>query len=216
MSLIDTLIEQGWLKTPAIINAFSKIKRADFLPEDMKDLADEDVALAIEYGQTNSQPLTVAFMLELLQPKSGDKILDVGSGSGWTTALLSEIASAAGSAALPAGHIGERQGKVIAVEIVPELSEWGKNNASKYGFVDKGIAQFICADGSDGYEKEAPYDKILISASGAEISEKLKKQLKEGGRIVAPVKNSIWILTRESEDKFTEKEYPGFVFVPLL
>ncbi len=202
MALIEDLVEHRWLKTPEIISAFKEIKRADFLPESMKDLADEDVALTIDHGQTISQPMTVAFMLELLEPKEGNKILDIGSGSGWTTALLSKI-------------VGEK-GKVIAFEIVQGLSDFGKNNANKYGFVDKGIAEFICADGSKGYEKEAPYDRILVSAAGSAIPQAWKDQLKEGGRIVAPVKNSIWLLIKEPGNKFTEKEYPGFVFVPLL
>lgn len=202
MALIDDLIEQRWLKTPQIISAFKKIKRADFLPEDIKDLAEENMALTIDHGQTISQPLTVAFMFELLEPKEGQKILDIGSGSGWTTALLSEI-------------VGEK-GKITSLEIVPELSEFGKNNADKYGFVSQGRAEFLCVDGSKGYEKDAPYDRILVSASGDKIPEEWKKQLKEGGRIVAPVKNSIWLLVKGPDGEFTEKEYSGFVFVPLL
>ncbi len=86
MFLIDELIDDGWLKTPEIIEAFRKIKRADFLPEDLKKSAELNEALPIGYGQTISQPLVVAFMLEQLSPQPGDKILDVGSGSGWTTA----------------------------------------------------------------------------------------------------------------------------------
>jgi protein-L-isoaspartate(D-aspartate) O-methyltransferase len=111
MSLIDLLVRDGWLKTEAIINAFKKIKRQDFMPaapigsdprlfygrEDLKNLAELNEALPIGEGQTISQPLTVAFMLELLQPKEGDKILDVGSGSGWTTALLAYIVSQKGN-----------------------------------------------------------------------------------------------------------------------
>mgnify|MGYP001575730005 FL=1 len=96
MSLIDSLIKEGWLKTPKIIDAFQKIKREDFLPDNLKDSAEVDAAMPIGFGQTISQPLTVAFMLELLQPKEGDKILDVGSGSGWTTALLASIVGPAG------------------------------------------------------------------------------------------------------------------------
>ena len=101
MALIDSLVEQGWLKTPRIIKAFRKIKRIDFLPEDMKDLAELNEALPIGYGQTISQPLVVAFMLELLEPKPGDKILDIGAGSGWTTALLAEIVSQQGKSQIP-------------------------------------------------------------------------------------------------------------------
>lgn len=86
--LINDLIKQGYLKTPLIIEAFKNIKRKDFVSADLKDQADVNAPLPIGYSQTISQPLTVAFMLELLQPKPGEKILDIGAGSGWQTALL--------------------------------------------------------------------------------------------------------------------------------
>ncbi len=202
MALIDNLIKQGWLKTPRIINAFKKIKRIDFLPEDSKNLAELNAALPIGYGQTISQPLVVAFMLEQLQPEPGYKILDIGSGSGWTTALLSQI-------------VGEK-GKVIAIELVKELKDFGEKNTIKYNFVEKGIAEFICADGSKGYKKEAPFDRILASASAFKIPLAWKKQLKIGGKIVTPIKTSIWVFTKDSETDFEEIEHPGFAFVPLI
>jgi len=202
MNLIDTLIQEGYLKTPRIIEAFKKIKRVDFLPEDLKDLAELNEALPISFGQTISQPLVVAFMLELLEPKKGEKILDIGSGSGWTSALLGEIV----------GPLG----KVIAIDIVPELKEFGKKNVGKYNFLEKGIVEFICADGSKGYEKEAPFDKILVSATAIRIPDSWKKQLKVGGRIVTPINSSIWLFIKKSDNEFKETEYPGFVFVPLI
>ncbi|HDY72769.1 MAG TPA: protein-L-isoaspartate O-methyltransferase [bacterium] len=202
MALIDDLIEKGWLKTPRIIKAFKKIKRIDFMPEDSKDLAEFNQALPIGYGQTISQPLVVAFMLEQLQPEKGHKILDVGSGSGWTTALLSEI-------------VGE-EGRVIAIELVKELRDFGEKNTFKYNFVKKEIAEFICADGSKGYEKEAPFDRILASASALKIPLAWKKQLKIGGRIVTPIKTSIWVFAKKSETDFEKVEHPGFAFVPLI
>ncbi len=198
MSLIQNLIQEGWLKTPRIIEAFQKIKRADFLPQDLKNLAESNSALPIGFSQTISQSLVVAFMLEQLEPKSGEKILDIGSGSGWTSALLAEI-------------VGNK-GKIVALEIIPELAEFGKRNTAKYNL----SIQFICEDGSKGYQEEAPYDKILASASGKEIPLSWKKQLKIGGIIVAPIRNSIWRIVKKSELKFEETEYPGFVFVPLI
>jgi len=202
VSLVEDLIKEGWLKTPAIISAFKAIKREDFLPADMKNMAELNEALPIGLGQTISQPLVVAFMLEQLRPKPKDKVLDIGSGSGWTTALLSHI-------------VGEK-GKVIAVELVLELKEFGEKNVERYNFIKKGIAEFICADGSKGYDKEAPYGRILASASAGKIPEPWKEQLKIGGRIVASVRNSILVLERKSENEFSEKEFPGFVFVPLI
>ncbi len=203
MDLIDSLIKEGWLKTPRIIKAFREIKRADFMPDDMKELAELNEALPIGFGQTISQPLTVAFMLEQLQPEAGNKILDIGSGSGWTTALLANILGG--------------KGKVMAIEIVPELKEFGEKNVAKYSFIEKMIAEFICTDGSKGYKKEAPYDKILVSAAVQEkIPQAWKEQLKIGGRIVTPINSSIWTIIKKSETEFEEIEYPGFAFVPLI
>ncbi|RLC40206.1 MAG: protein-L-isoaspartate O-methyltransferase [Candidatus Nealsonbacteria bacterium] len=203
MALVDSLIEGGWLRTPRIIEAFKKIKRVDFLPEDLKNLAELNEALPIGYGQTISQPSVVAFMIELLSPEKGEKILDVGAGSGWTTALLAEI-------------VGEK-GKVIGLEIVPELVEFGKKNVSKYNFIEKGIVEFLEADGSKGYPKEAPFDKILCSASiQGELPQPWKEQIKIEGRIVTPIGSSIWLFAKKSKNKFQTKEYPGFWFVPLI
>lgn len=199
MDLIDSLIAEGWLKTPSIINAFRKVKRADFLPKEMGNLAELDEALPIGHNQTISQPLTVAFMLELLQPEPGDKILDIGSGSGWTSALLAEIAG--------------KEGKVIALEIIPKLKEFSENNAAKY----QGNIDFICANGFKGYSKEAPYDKILASASLQEELPKFwKEQLKIQGIIVTPIKNSIWMFKKINDQEFEKTEYPGFAFVPFV
>ncbi len=202
MDFIQKLIKQEWLKSPNIIKAFQKIKRQDFLPEDMKRLADLDQALPIGLGQTISQPLVVAFMLEELDPQPGHKILDIGSGSGWTSALLAEI-------------VGSK-GKVIAIEIVPELKEFGEKNTSKYNFIKKGIVEFICADGSKGYAKEAKFDRILASASGRELPLAWKEQLKIKGKIVAPIGTSIWTFIKKSKNSFQEIEHPGFAFVPLI
>ncbi len=208
-TFIDDLIEEGWLKTPRIIEAFNKVRRRDFVPQDMKDMADFNEALPIGHGQTISQPLVVAFMLELLEPKPGEKILDVGSGSGWTAALLSEI-------------VGQ-EGKVIAVEVVPELKEFGEKNTAKYNYLEKGIAEFICADGSKGYPEYAKrpelaegFDKILASAEAKEVPQAWKNQLRVGGRIVTPIGSSIWLFKKASKEDFKSRAYPGFVFVPLI
>ncbi|MGB9609289.1 MAG: protein-L-isoaspartate O-methyltransferase family protein, partial [Minisyncoccia bacterium] len=110
--LIDDLIKDGFLKSPRIIDAFRKVDRMNFVIDYVKNEAYRNSPLAIGFGQTISQPLTVAFMLELLDVQEGNKVLDVGSGSGWTTALLAEL-------------VGEK-GKVYGIEIIPELYEFGK------------------------------------------------------------------------------------------
>lgn len=209
MNLVDNLIKEGWLKTDSIIAAFRKIKREDFVPEDIKNLAELNEALPIGFGQTISQPLTVAFMLELLQPEAGDKILDIGAGSGWTAALLAEIVGRPSKAGYP--------GKVVAIEVISKLKEFGEKNVAKYGFIEKKIVEFICADGSEGFQKYSPYDKILVSAaSSSGVPEELKKQLKIEGKLVCPIENSIWLFIKKNAKVFEKKEYPGFVFVPLV
>jgi len=215
MALIENLVRQGYLKTPQIIEAFKKIKRVDFLPDNLKDLAELNEALPIGFGQTISQPLVVAFMLELLQPMPGDKILDVGFGSGWTTALLAYIVSQK-SITNSQSPISKQKGRVIAIELVPELKEFGEKNIAKYNFIEKGIVKCLCADGSKGYPQEAPFDKILASASAEQLPPVWLEQLKIGGRIVTPIGNSIWLFIKETKNKIKKQEYPGFVFVPLI
>ena len=212
--LINQLIEQGYLKTPRINEAFKTNKRQDFVLENLKEEADINAPLPIGWGQTISQPLTVAFMLELLQPEPGDKILDIGSGSGWQTALLAYIVSLGVKLPNPL---------IFAIERIPELMEWGKKNVTKYNFVEKGIVKFICGDASKGYPNMVScpdlvegFDKIIAAASAEKIPEAWKKQLKIGGRLVTPVQSSIWLLMKKSKKEFEEKEFPGFAFVPLV
>jgi protein-L-isoaspartate(D-aspartate) O-methyltransferase len=200
--LIEKLIKQGYLQTPLIIEAFKTIKREDFVPESLKSEADINAPLPIGCGQTISQPLTVAFMLELLQPKPGERILDIGAGSGWQTALLA--------------HCVGQKGKVFAVERIPELVVFGRENVAKYNFLKKGIVKFITGDAGKGLEEQAPFDKIVAAASAEKIPKKWKEQLRTRGRIVLPVKDSIWLLIKKSDKKFDQREFPGFAFVPLI
>jgi len=179
--------------------AFSKIKRADFLPEGVKNQAFVDAPIDIGFGQTNSQPTTVRMMLKWLEPQAGDKILDVGSGSGWTTALLSYLVGS--------------HGKVYAVEKIPELLEFGRENATTIGIIN---VEFFPAGELFGLPKFAPYDRILVSASATKVPEDLLAQLKVGGRMVVPVLDSIFVINKVGPDDFETQEKPDFVFVPLV
>lgn len=199
---VSDFIKQGVLKTPRIIEAFEKIDRADFVPQELKEKAYINEPLSIGERQTISQPYTVAFMIELLQPKSGDKIFEIGFGSGWQTALLAEI-------------IGE-SGKVFAVERIRGLFEFGTKNISAYNFIKKGIIRTILGDATMGLKKYAPFDSIVAGASAQEIPEEWLKELKVGGRLVMPVRNSVWLYIKKSEKEFEKQEFPGFVFVPLV
>jgi len=197
-NLIEQLVANKTLKTPRIIEAFKKVDRTNFMLPEYRQEADIDVPFPIPAGQTISQPTTVAFMIELLQPRPNQKILDIGAGSGWTTAILAEI-------------VGPK-GKVIGAEIIKEVYEFGKNNIEKSGYQN---IEYLNIDASGGYEKEAPFDRILGSASIPQIPEILKRQLKLRGRLVIPVQDSVVLLERISKNKFKKAVFPFFAFVPM-
>ena len=207
-------IDRGVLKTPRIIEAFKKIDRADFvLPED-RDSAYINAPFSIGEGQTISQPYTVAFMIELLQPKPGDKIFEVGFGSGWQTAILAHIVSQNGSQR--SNVKGQKFGMVYAIERIPELFRFGRKNIAKYNFIKKGIVKAIGGDATAGLRRHAPFDKIIAAASGDRAPEAWLKELRVGGRLVMPIKESIWLYIKKTEEEFEKQEFPGFVFVPLV
>lgn len=201
-ALVSDLIKQGILKTPRIIEAFKKIDRAGFVLPELKERAYVNEPLPIGEGQTISQPLTVAFMLELLQPEPGNKIFEIGFGSGWQTTILAYIVS--------------EKGKIYAVERIPEIFRFGRKNVAKYGFIKNGIVKTIGGDATLGLKRHAPFDRIIAAASGKEVPREWLKELKIGGRLVAPVKESIWLYVKTGKNNFSKKEYPGFVFVPLV
>jgi len=206
MPLIEDLINSGYLKTPNIIKAFRIVKRQDFLISGNSREAEINAPIAIGYDQTISQPLTVAFMLELLVVRYGDKVLDVGSGSGWTTALLAQLVGS--------------QGKVYALEIIPELKKFGEKNVNRYNFINRGIVHFFCADGREGLPEFSPFDRILVSAAAETTPPALQKQLAVGGRMVIPIgqeyhSQEIVVFDKQVSGRIKESSFPGFIFVPL-
>ncbi len=199
------LVEEGILKSPYIIAAFDAIDRADFVPQALRNHAYKNIPLPIGHGQTISQPFTVAFMLELLDPRPGQKIMDVGSGSGWQSALLAHITSQE-----------EKQGVVHAIEVIPELCEFGKRNIAKYGFIEQGTVKTYCMNAEQGLPDVAPFDRIIAAASAIKVPEVWKKQLAVGGHMVMPIGWSVILMIKKSETDFQTQEYPGFAFVPFV
>ncbi len=197
--LIDKLIADGVLTTPNVIDAFSSIDRKDFVLPENEYEAYFDYPIPIGYEQTISQPFTVAFMLNLLQPKNGDKVLDVGSGSGWTTALL--------------GSMVGNTGSVYGVERFPELVTFGKSNIAKY---PKLHTEILKSKDNLGLPDIAPFNKILVSASSDELPKELIEQLHIGGTMIIPIRNAIWKITHISKTKNDIEKFEGFAFVPLI
>lgn len=209
-ALAEYLQTTGVLHTPHIIEAFQSIDRADFLPELLRSEVSQDVPLPIGEGQTISQPYTVAFMLELLQPAPGHHILDIGSGSGWQTALLAAIVSN------PSTAPNAASGRVIGMERIKSLCTFGAANLEKYHFITTGAVKIICGDASIGYQPEAPYDRIIAAAAVTKIPEAWCEQLKIGGCLVVPQGNALVVLQKKSVTAWEQEIYPGFFFVPFI
>ena len=195
--LIEKLTNEGI--RVEILKAIEKVDRKNFVSEKKLNEVYEDHPLSIGYGQTISQPYTVAFMLQELELKKGDKVLEIGTGSGWNAALISRL-------------VGE-EGKVYSVEIVQELAERAKEKLKNY----KNIV-VLNADASHGLAEYAPYSKIILTAAPKKIAEEFREQLAEGGILLAPVGEYTQKLIKltKKNNKFTETENGDFFFVPLV
>ncbi|MCK9473922.1 methyltransferase domain-containing protein [Sulfurimonas sp.] len=196
--MVDYLIEVGTLRSNRIIEAFRNIDRADFVVDRNSIDVYGDYPLGIGNGQTISQPRTVAMMLEMLSPKEGERILDIGSGSGWTTALLAYIVGGSGS--------------VVGVERVKELVEFGSSNLKRYKFKN---AKIVEAGDELGIVGDI-FDCILVSAAADELPYELIKQLRVGGKLVIPIQSSVFEIIKKEDGSFDANEHYGFAFVPLI
>ena len=192
----------GYIKSESVKNAFLKVDRSKFIPENLKEEAYRDSPLSIGCGQTISAPSMIALMLEVSDLKRGLKILEIGAGSGYNAALIAEIC-------------GEEN--VVTIERIAEVYQFGMENLIKAGYTVK----VVLGDGTKGYQKDAPYDRIIATAAAPQVPQSWKGQLKEGGMIIAPVGREryyqeLLVLKRKNDGTFDTNKYGGCVFVPLV
>ena len=198
--LVDYLRERGYLKTPRVIRAFERVDRGLFVPGTLQEEAYHDHPLHVMKGQTISQPLVVATMTEALDVRSGVRVLDVGSGSGYQAALLAEL-------------VGSK-GRVYTIDRVPEIAEYARERLRKYKNVE-----WFCGDGSLGLPDRAPFDRIIVTAACPRIPKPLEEQLARGGKMVLPVAalfGQELVLVEKSKSGTETKSILPVVFVPLI
>ena len=198
--MVAKLRDHYRIRNERVLEAMSVIPRHLFVPEAIKPQAYKDNALPIAAGQTISQPFIVARMTELLAVTPASKILEIGAGSGYQTAILAALA-----------------GKVFAIERIPQLAQQAQERIQALRFANVSLN---CADGTNGWEIYAPYDGILVAAGSPHIPEPLVHQLKIGGRLVIPIgqdqKNQHLIRVTRTETKFKTEDFGACAFVPLI
>ena len=199
--MVDSHIVHRGVRAPLVLEAMRNVAREKFLPEELREWAYEDAPLPIAEGQTISQPYIVAMMTEALDLQGGEKVLEIGTGSGYAAAVLAEIAK-----------------DVYTVERIAQLAEKSAAMLANLGYHNVHV---LHGDGTLGWPDHAPYDAIIVAAGGPQIPESLKAQLKIGGRLVIPVGGDRRLqelvrVTRVSEHQFTTTELADVRFVPLV
>jgi len=197
--MVDYQIQARGVDDPLVLAAMRKVPRHLFVPRECEQSAYDDRPLPIGHGQTISQPYMVAVMTQALKLEGDERILEVGTGSGYQAAILAEIAD-----------------HVVSVERIPELAERATRILRNLGYVN---VEVIVGDGSRGYAERAPYDGIIVTAGAPDIPQVLIDQLADGGRLVIPVGNSfqqtLTRVTRRGDETKIER-LEGCVFVPLV
>jgi protein-L-isoaspartate(D-aspartate) O-methyltransferase len=210
--MIDTAVHQGrrhklvrelaskGIENSAVLSAMVKVPRHFFFPKDFEQYAYRDAAFPIGHDQTISQPFTVAYQSQLIDIQKGERVLEIGTGSGYQAAVLLEMGV-----------------ELYSIEYIKPLLQKAAELLKKY----KGNVHLIHGDGSKGVPKYAPYDAIIVTAGAPTIQNELLKQLKIGGKLVIPVgdekeKQRMHRLTRMSENKFHREVLGDFKFVPLV
>jgi protein-L-isoaspartate(D-aspartate) O-methyltransferase len=199
--MVEKAIFARGVRSELVLNAMRSAPREVFLPEKLREFAYEDAPLPIEGGQTISQPYIVAFMTEALALEGGGKVLEIEAGSGYAAAILSKIA-----------------GEVYTVERIGQLAEKAASKLADLGYHN---VRVLHGDGTKGWPEHAPYDGIIVAASGPSVPESLKEQLKIGGRLIIPVGRDPKVqelvrITRISEDEYAREDLADVRFVPLI
>lgn len=196
--MVDFQIRRRGVSDRKVLKAMLRVPRHLFVPEQMKELAYGDEPLPIGEGQTISQPYIVAYMTEALRLRGREKVLEIGTGSGYQTAILAEIAK-----------------EVYTVELIPELSARARGLLEKLGYRN---IHFRIGDGTLGWPEHAPYDAILVSAAPASVPPALVDQLKTGGKMIIPVGTDFQelVLVTRKEGGWEEQRLIGVRFVPLI
>jgi protein-L-isoaspartate(D-aspartate) O-methyltransferase len=197
--MVKQQIEKRGVKDSAVLKAMLTVKRHDFVPAAQVDNAYDDRPLPIGFGQTISQPYIVAYMTEVIKPQADFKVLEIGTGSGYQAAILSKIVK-----------------EVYTIEIVPELGKAAADRLQKTGFTN---VQAKVADGYNGWQENAPFDAIVVTAAAEYIPPPLINQLKDGGKMVIPVGSSFMtqmlMLVEKKGNKTKTRSLLPVVFVPL-
>ena len=198
-NMVDEQLIPRRITNSRVLEVFRKVPRHDFIPDFMEETAYADSPLPIGHGQTISQPYIVALMTEALDLKGAEKVLEVGTGSGYQTAILAELCE-----------------KVCTIERNKDLIDNAKKVLKKEQYNN---ISFREGDGTGGWEEEAPFDSIIVTAAAPHVPRAFKEQLAEGGRLVIPVGtmfSQALMLIKKEKDLFTEENICGCVFVPLV
>jgi protein-L-isoaspartate(D-aspartate) O-methyltransferase len=199
--MVERAIFARGVRSELVLDAVRKVPREQFLPQQLREFAYDDSPLPIEAGQTISQPYIVALMVEALALQGGERVLEIGAGSGYAAAVLAEIAD-----------------EVYTVERIGQLAEKAAVTLSELGYH---TVHVLHGDGTKGWPEHAPYDGIIVAAGGPKVPESLKEQLKIGGRLVIPVGRDPRVqelvrVTRISESEYRREDLADVRFVPLV
>ncbi|NNJ53749.1 MAG: protein-L-isoaspartate(D-aspartate) O-methyltransferase [Ignavibacteriaceae bacterium] len=198
LELVENLEKKG-ITDIALLKALKEVQREKFIPSGVRQHSYKDIALPIGYGQTISQPYTIGIMTQALDVKEGNKVLEIGTGSGYQAALLEKMGA-----------------KVYSIERHFDIYSDALNRFDKLGL------RVHCkhGDGTIGWEEYAPFDKIIVTAGSPRVPDQLKKQLALSGKMVIPVgdkfSQTLQVLTKIKDDEFEIEDIPEFAFVPLI